>query len=179
MHPLTVALGSGATFVARVPDTDNDMLFNVLNAAAAHNGVAMVEVLINCVIFNDGVFVPLTDKESRPQTTVKLEAGKPLIFGKDLNKGLRMKGIQPEVVEFAPGNPPSDLIVHDPANPSSGYAFMLAEMGWESGDTHLPVPFGILRQIEDPVYHAHTGQGDDAALEKALRGSGSWVREAE
>jgi 2-oxoglutarate ferredoxin oxidoreductase subunit beta len=170
MHPLTVALGAGATFVARVPDTDNELMYQVLNAANKHNGVAIIEVLINCVIFNDGVFQPLTEKQSRPDTTVLLEAGKPLLFGTNKNKGVRMKGDRPEVVTVGEnGVRVEDLIVHDPQNPNSGYAFMLAEMGGE-----LPVPFGILRQINDFVHNPVVGKGSKEALAKAIRGSNAW-----
>lgn len=175
MHPLTVALGAGATFVARVPDTDNDMLFQVLKAAAAHDGVAMVEVLINCVIFNDAVFAPLTDKATRPDTTVKLEAGKPLIFGANRDKGIRMNGVNPEVVKVGEGGVPlSEILIHDPSNPNTGYAFMLAEMGGE-----LPVPFGILRQVQDHVYQPVVGKPTPDGFAKAMRGSGAWVCEAD
>lgn len=169
MHPLTVALGAGATFVARVPDTDNDMLFQVLNAANQHKGVSIVEILINCVIFNDGAFTPLTDKTTRPDSTVKLEAGKPLLFGAAMDQGIRIKSDRPEIVKVGEGGVPlSEVIVHDPANPNSGYAFMLAEM-------HTPVPFGILRQIDDHVYSQPIVCGSSENLGKVLRGSSSWA----
>lgn len=171
MHPLTVALGAGATFVARVPDNDNEMLFQAMAAAATHQGVAIIEVLINCVIFNDGAFSSLTEKTSRPETTIKLEAGKPLLFGAKMDKGIRMKNNRPEVVTFGPeGADISEIIVHDPANPNSGYAFMLAEMG--GGD--IPVPFGIIRQIQDHVYEPKKGKPSEDGFNKVLRGSGSW-----
>lgn len=170
MHPLTVALGAGATFVARVPDTDNELMYQVLNAAAKHDGVAIVEVLINCVIFNDGVFLPLTNKESRPDTTVLLEAGKPLLFGANKDYGVMMKDDRPLVVKVGEnGVREEDIIVHDPQNSNTGYAFMLAEMG---GD--LPVPFGILRQVHDHVYEPKTGKGTKEGLTKTLRGTSSW-----
>jgi 2-oxoglutarate ferredoxin oxidoreductase subunit beta len=176
MHPLTVALGAGATFAARVPDTDNEMLFQVMTAAAAHQGIAIIEVLINCVIFNDGVFLPLTDKASRPDTTVKLEAGKPLLFGANMDRGIRMRHDRPEVVKVGDGGVPvSEIVVHDPANPNSGYAFMLAEMG----GSEIPVPFGILRQTGDHVYQPRKGQPTREGLDKAFRGSNAWVREAD
>lgn len=175
MHPLTAALGAGATFVARAPDTDNDLLFQVLSAAEQHNGIAIVEVLINCVIFNDGVFAPLTDKETKTDTTIRLESGKPLIFGKEMNKGIRMgANARPEVVKVGEGGvPASELLTHDPRNPNTGYAFMLAEMG----DEKMPVPFGILRQVEDHVFTPHTGTGNQEDFERILKGSGSWVVE--
>lgn len=176
MHPLTLALGAGATFAARVPDTDNEMLASVLEAASKHEGVAIVEVLINCVIFNDGVFAPLTEKTSRPDTTVNLEAGKPLLFGVNKDKGIQMINDRPHVVKVGEGGVPlSEIVVHDPANPNSGYAFMLAEMG--GGE--VPVPFGILRQIQEHVYQPVVPTQPREAFDKALRGSNAWVHEAD
>src|ERR1019366_5668863 len=103
---------------------------------------------------NDGVFLPVTDKATRPDTTVKLEAGKPLIFGANRDKGIRMNGAHPEVVKVGAGGvPESEILIHDQSNPNAGYAFMLAEMG---GD--LPMPFGILRQVQDHVYQPVTGK---------------------
>jgi 2-oxoglutarate ferredoxin oxidoreductase subunit beta len=176
MQPLTLALGAGATFAARVTDTDNEMLFQVLKAAHEHKGTAIVEVLINCVIFNDGVFESLTDKTSRPETTVRLEAGKPLIFGTNNDKGIRMNGERPEVVKLGEnGITEKDLIVHDPLNPNTGYAFMLADMG----SAQMPVPFGVFRQAHDHIYQpavAHPAADDFA---RAMRGGNAWVNEAD
>ena len=170
MRPLTVALGAGATFVARVPDTDNELMYQVLNAASKHEGVAIVEVLINCVIFNDGVFLPFTEKTTRPERTVLLEAGKPLLFGTNKNKGIVMKGDRPTVVTIGEnGAKIEDVVVHDPQNPNSGYAFMLAEMGG-----NLPAPYGVLRQIHDHVFKPISAKGTKEGLQKTLRGSNAW-----
>ncbi|GIL18872.1 MAG: 2-oxoglutarate ferredoxin oxidoreductase subunit beta [Oligoflexia bacterium] len=171
MHPLTVALGAGATFVARVPDTDNELMYQVLNAASKHEGVAIVEVLINCVIFNDKVFESITNKETRPDTTVLLEAGKPLLFGANKDRGIIMKNDRPTVAKIGEGGARlEDVIIHDPQNPNSGYAFMLAEMG----DSELPVPYGIFRQIHEHVHKPHAGKGNKEGLLKTLRGSNTW-----
>ncbi len=171
MHPLTMALGAGATFVARVPDNDNELMFQVMQAAMAHQGIALIEVLINCVIFNDGIFDPLTNKETRPDKTVLLEAGKPLIYGQQKNKGIIMKNDRPLSVTIGEnGITEKDLILHDPQNPNSGYSFMLAEMG----DQELPVPYGILRQIQEPVHKPHASKGTKEQLQNTLKGSGAW-----
>jgi 2-oxoglutarate ferredoxin oxidoreductase subunit beta len=176
MHPLTVALGAGATFVARVPDTDNEMLFQVMTEAGKHQGVAIIEVLINCVIFNDKTFAGLTDKETRPDRTVKLEAGKPLLFGANMDKGIRMRDNRPEVVTVGEGGVSLDeIVVHDPANPNTGYAFMLAEM-WGKG---MPVPFGIIRQTTDHVFEPAKLNPSDAAYDKAMFGANAWRHEAD
>lgn len=172
MHPLTMALGAGATFVARVPDVDGEMMYNVFNQAIAHKGTAIIEVLINCVIFNDGAFEDITNKETRPDKTVKLEADKPLIFGANRNKGIRMVGATPEVVTIGEGGvTEADILKHDPSNANSGYAFMLAEMGAESG---FPVPLGVLRQIGAKVLEAHVPKPTPEGFLKVLRGSSPW-----
>lgn len=172
MHPLTVALGAGATFVARVPDNDNEMLFTAMDAAQKHQGVAIIEVLINCVIFNDGAYQSLTDKEQRAERTIKLEAGKPLLFGKNLDKGIILKDAKPEIVKVGDGGVPlSEILVHDPANSNPGYAFMLAQMG--GGD--MPVPFGTLRAIQDYVHHPYEGKPTAEGYKKAMLGGNAWM----
>jgi 2-oxoglutarate ferredoxin oxidoreductase subunit beta len=177
MHPLTLALGAEATFVARVPDSDNELMYQVLEAASRHEGVAIVEVLINCVIFNDGAFATLTDKATRPDTTVKLEPGKPLIFGAAMDRGIRMKNDRPEVVKVGEGGVAlSEIVVHDPANPNTGYAFMLAQMGFNDG---LPVPYGILRQVHDHIYQPARTNPTSEGLKRVLQGSNAWMHEAD
>src|SRR5581483_2797892 len=103
LRPLSIALASEATFVARTLDVDVAHLGEVLERAAAHRGSAFVEVYQNCKIFNDGVFEYATDKGMKADATVYLEHGRPLIFGPDRNKGLRLNGFEPEVVSLGNG----------------------------------------------------------------------------
>ena len=175
MRPLSVALGSGATFVARVTDSDNEALGAALTAASKHQGVALVEVLINCVIFNDGVFTNLTDKTIRDDFILKLEHGKPLVFGKNKDKGIVIRKDRPEVVKVGEGGVDiSQIVVHDAHNVDPGYAFMLSALGSQPGE---PVPMGVVRVVEDPVYHPFELNQTDEACDKLLKGDSAWVYE--
>jgi len=170
IQPLKTALGSDATFVARAHDSDGELLFNTMEAAFKHKGAAVVEVLVNCVIYNDGAFQKLTDKEARLEHTIKLEAGKPLLFGKNMDKGIIMKDARPQVVTVGPGGVSvNEVLIHDPKNPNSGYAFMLAEMGG-----NLPVPLGVLRQTQEHVYAPYIGKQTIDGYQNVMRGSSSW-----
>ncbi|HEY3998282.1 MAG TPA: 2-oxoacid:ferredoxin oxidoreductase subunit beta [Candidatus Xenobia bacterium] len=180
--PLSVSLAAEATFVARSVDVDAKHLQMVLKRAAQHKGTAFVEIYQNCNIFNDGAFAGLTEKETKADSTVALEHGKPLIFGKDRNKGIRIKGLAPEVVEIGKdGITEADLLVHDESVENPTLAYMLTRMR----RPHFPVPLGVFRNVDKPTYdgvvhdqeeaaRAKQGNGDLAAL---LRGPESWVVE--
>lgn len=175
----SVALGAGATFVARVVDGDQATMATVLKRAALHPGTAFVEVLQNCLIFNDGTFDALTDKAIRDDHRLMLEHGQPLIFGKERNKGIRLKGLEPEVVTLGEnGASEKDLVVHDEAAAHSGLAFFLSQLESPA----YPVPLGIFRDAKAPVYEdsyadvvesaiAAKGKGD---LTKLLGGGNTW-----
>lgn len=96
--PVALALGAGATFAARCIDSDQAMMAAILERAAKHEGTAFVEILQNCVVFNDGAFDMLSDKTTRDDTRLVMEHGKPLVFGKERNKGIRLRGMDMEVV---------------------------------------------------------------------------------
>jgi len=96
---LSIAIGAEASFAARAIDIDVKHLEYVLERAANHVGTAFVEIYQNCNIFNDGAYNYATDKTTRNDTTVYLEHGKPLIFGKDGSKGIRLNNLTPEVVD--------------------------------------------------------------------------------
>src|SRR5438067_1857572 len=113
LRPLSVALAADASFVARTTDVDIKHLEAILQRAAAHKGSAFVEVYQNCKIFNDGVFEYATDKSIKADNTLYLEHGKPLIFGKDRSKGIRLHGLDPEVVSVGSGISVDDLLIHD------------------------------------------------------------------
>jgi 2-oxoglutarate ferredoxin oxidoreductase subunit beta len=102
-NPLALALGAGATFVARSVDIFQQHLKETLRRAARHQGTAFVEIYQNCNIFNDKAFTYMTEKESRDEQVLELEHGKPLLFGKGKTKGIRMRGTQMEVVDVAAG----------------------------------------------------------------------------
>ncbi|WP_153110869.1 2-oxoacid:ferredoxin oxidoreductase subunit beta [Propionivibrio limicola] len=177
--PTALALGAGATFVARALDTDLPTLGNVLKRAAEHRGTAFVEVCQNCNVFNDGAYATLTDKATRDDTRVILEHGKPIIFGKNRDKGVRLNGLKPEVVTIGEnGITEADLLVHDETVPGSILGVLLSQFEGPA----LPVPFGIFRAVEEPVYEdlyaeqaasvrSQKGQGN---LEALLNGGNTW-----
>ena len=112
--PLTIALAAEASFVARSVDTHTEHLQSTLERAGRHKGSSFVEVLQNCNIFNDGAWRDFTDREVREDRMLVLEHGKPMIFGKDRDKGIRLRGLQPEVVTIGEnGVTEADLLVHD------------------------------------------------------------------
>ncbi len=180
-NPISLAIGSEATFVARSVDVFQQHLRTTLKEAAAHKGSAFVEILQNCNIFNDGAWFNLTEKDARSEHVVQLEHGKPLIFGKNRDKGIRMKGFDLEVVQLGNGITENDLLIHDAHHPRAAYAFMLSHMEHREG---FPTPIGVLRsydtlpryedvansQIADVI--AKRGKGD---LEKLLRAGDTWV----
>ena len=181
LHPLSIALGAEATFVARSVDVFQNHLKETLKKAAAHSGSAYVEILQNCNIFNDGAWEALTEKETRSDNVLELVHGKPLIFGKNRDKGIRMNGLELEVVTLGSGGATeADLLVHNDSNPNPLYAFALSRMDSLEG---FPTPIGVLRGVEGtPRYEdlinnqikevqAKRGKGD---LAKLLRSGDTW-----
>jgi 2-oxoglutarate ferredoxin oxidoreductase subunit beta len=148
LHPLSLAIGAEATFVARTVDTDIHHLTAVLQRAAAHKGSAFIEVYQNCKIFNDGVFEYATDKGIKADNTLYLEHGKPLIFGKDRNKGIRLHGLDPEVVQLGSGINVDDLLIHDERAEEPSLAYLLSRMVYP----RFPECIGIFRAVERPTY---------------------------
>jgi 2-oxoglutarate ferredoxin oxidoreductase subunit beta len=149
-NPLAVAVGSGATFVARSIDVYAVHLKEVLLGAAKHRGTSFIEIFQNCNIFNDGAFEAYREKDLRDDNVIHLKDGEPLIFGKAKDKGIKMgSAFTPEVVTLGGGVTERDLIVHD-VKASPTYAFMLAQMEAPA----FPVPIGIIRNVEAPVLDA-------------------------
>jgi len=181
INPLCIALSNEATFVARSIDVDVKHLSTVLTQAAQHKGVSFVEIFQNCNIYNDGAFKHFSKREFRDDRTIRLEHGKPLIFGKDRNKGIRLNGLKLEVVDLGNGVSESDLLVHDVYSPEPHLANMLARMDYPD----FPVPIGLFRSLAKPTYDelmeaqvkdaiSRRGKGD---LEKLLNAGDVWVVE--
>jgi 2-oxoglutarate ferredoxin oxidoreductase subunit beta len=166
-NPLSLALGAEATFVARSVDVFQPHLKTVLRRAAAHQGTAFIEILQNCNIFNDGAWESLTEKDVKDDHTILLEHGKPLVFGKSRDKGIRMRGIELEVVSLGDGIKESDLIVHDEAHPNPAYAFLLSRM---DGTPGFPTPLGVLHAVDAPRYEV--GMNDQLRQVVAKKGKG-------
>jgi 2-oxoglutarate ferredoxin oxidoreductase subunit beta len=150
----SIALGAGATFVARTIDVEQKHLQSVLQRAVQHKGTSFIEILQNCPIFNDGAFDPLTEGENRLHSQLTLEHGKPMVFGREgARKGIRVdKSMHAEVVSLADVSE-SEILVHDETN--DAVAFLLASLNWRpsSGSPGVfPVPMGVLRAVERPCY---------------------------
>src|SRR5262249_7711027 len=128
-NPISLAIGSEATFVARTVDVFQQHLKDTLKQAAAHHGSAFVEILQNCNIFNEGVWTSITKKDARSEHATQPKHGKPLVFGKNHEKGIRRKiDGDIEVVQLGNGISESDLVVHDAHHPRPSYAFLLSHM---------------------------------------------------
>ncbi len=147
-NPAALALGSGATFVARGFDKDRAHLQHLFQRAAEHNGFAFVEVYVNCNIYNDGAFDSFSKKDVREDKTVLLEHGKPLIFGKGKDKGVKLDGFRPTVVSLTDGSHSvDDLLIHDEKD--STLAFILGNMTY---NPEVPRPLGIFQSLDRPSY---------------------------
>ena len=168
VNPVSVAIGSGATFVARTVDRDVKHMKEILRAAASHKGTALVEILQNCPVFNDGAFFNLTEKATKDTDGVRLETGQPAVYGaKDSPMGLRLNGLK---LESVPVNGNTDeLLVHDPYVADPTLAFMMGQMH----DHGLPVALGVLRSVEHPCYDALVND----QVTKAMEAKGEGVLE--
>ena len=177
LFPLRVALAAEATFVARTIDTDVTHMAQVLERAAKHKGSAFIEIYQNCIVFNDGAFADVENRDTRDEFALKLEHGKPLVFGKAHDKGIRMKGNDPEIVTFEPGKPPADLVVHD-EKAGAQYAYMLTQL---EPPAFPVVPVGVFRSVEEASYDQLAEHQLEAAkkpgaddLAKLLAGPETW-----
>ena len=179
LNPLSLALGAEATFVARAVDTHTKSMTEILTRAATHKGGAFVEIFQNCIVFNDGAFSPVTDRETRDDHSIYLENGKPLLFGKERNRGIRWNGRHPEVVTVGTGGiREEDLIVHNEKDADSFYAYTLSRFTAPK----FPVPIGVFRAVEKPTYEEmiHRQMAEALGrgrpdLKKILEGSSTWV----
>ncbi len=169
-NPAALALGASATFVARTLDRDPKHMQSIIRRAAEHKGTSFVEIYQNCNVFNDGAFFQFTEKETKDDTVVFLEHGKPLVFGKEKDKGIRLNGFSPEIVSLKDGNfSVNDLLVHNEKDTT--LSFILADMTYKP---HLPRPVGIFLAIDRPVYEDEMERQIAFAQEK--RGVGDFKK---
>jgi 2-oxoglutarate/2-oxoacid ferredoxin oxidoreductase subunit beta len=182
-NPLSVALGAEATFVARSVDVLTKHLQETLRAAAAHKGTAFVEIYQNCLIFYPEAWDHVTEPAVRDDNTLFLEHGKPMVFGKNRDKGIRARGLHLEVVPLGNGVGEEDLLVHDENREEPALAFLLSRMN----PPEFPVPLGVFRRVEKPAYADLMGAQIDQAIDKQgignlaalYRAADTWeVREA-
>jgi 2-oxoglutarate ferredoxin oxidoreductase subunit beta len=182
-NPPALALGAGATFVARSVDVEGPHLGGVIKAAAEHQGSAFVEIYQNCPVFNDGAYTSITDKAVKADQLLRMEHGKPLLFGKDNRKGIRFDGRQArlEVVTVGEqGVTEGDILVHDVTRDDPTIAFMLANLALTPG---FPTPLGVFRDVRRPTADGLTweqvkaakARAGDTTLERLLSSGDTWI----
>jgi len=180
-NPLALALGADATFVARSMDRDPKHLQTLLTRAHAHHGASFLEIYQNCNIFNDGAFEIFTEKGSKAEEALFLENGQPLVFGTNKDKGIKLDGFTPVVVNLNGEFSVSDLWVHDESDIYK--AQILTRMFDDPRkENHLPRPFGVFYQNFRPTYEQMMKQQIDTAkekkipdLDKLLKGNEVWT----
>ena len=180
-NPLALAMGADATFIARTMDRDPKHMQQVLTAAHLHKGASFVEIYQNCLIFNDAAFEVFTEKSSKADEALFLEQGKPLLFGAKQNKGIKLDGFKPVVVDLDNGASLDDIWVHD-ANDFYKAQILVRMFDDPKTAGHLPRPFGVFYQTDRDCYEdmmamqideiiTTKGKGD---LDKLLRGKEVW-----
>ena len=149
-RPGELTIGARGNFFARTIDVDLKMAVDMMVEAGKHKGAAVVEILQNCVIFNDDIHKSVVDKEFRAERTVFLQHGKPMIFGKNNDKGLVLEGFNLKAVTLGEnGITEKDILVHDAKCADNTLHYKLATMGGE-----LPLALGVIRAHESPTYEA-------------------------
>src|SRR5699024_539895 len=185
-NPVSLALGAEASFVARTMDSDRKHLTEVLSAAAAHRGTALVEIYQNCPIFNDGAFQLLKDRDEATARIAHLRAGEPVRIGAAgtpearvvVRDGQGRLGVVPEQEAD-----PQSVVVHDPGDADPSVAFALSRL---DDPSMQQVPMGIFRQVERPTYDdavraqvreavAQGGSTGPEGLDALLRGRDTWT----
>ncbi|WP_282605744.1 2-oxoacid:ferredoxin oxidoreductase subunit beta [Pelagibius sp. Alg239-R121] len=177
LHPLSIALASNATFVARSVDTNAKHLGEVLRRAAAHRGSAFVEIYQNCHIFNDGAFDFAKNPAIRDDHIVAIAHGEPLVFGKNRDKGIRLDVAGPEVVTLGGEYNEPDLLVHDEKADTNTIAQMIAGMRHPL----MPEAIGVLRDVDRPTHNdlmrdkTPDPKSRETAVNRLLHGGETWT----
>lgn len=174
-NPLSLALGSGATFVSRSLDREPKNLRNVLLEAQNHKGTSFVEIYQNCPIFNDGVFDEFTNKATKDDKNLYLEQGQPLRFGKDLSKGIILEDLEPKIIDIDENTDEQRLWIHDEGNIIK--AQILAKLGFDEEFLDFPRPFGVIYKKSKPTYEemfAHQFIVEKPDMQSLLNGKINW-----
>lgn len=179
-NPLTLALGAGATYVARTIDRESKHMQAMISRSYGHKGTSFLEIYQNCNIFNDGAFGPMTDKESKADSVLWLENGQPMVFGKEKNRGIRLDGNTPMIVEIGDKWSLDDVLVHN----ESDYviASLLSNLTYQSD---FPDPIGVLYAIDSPTYEElmmeqinnEIGKKGSTSVQDILNAGDTWVVE--
>lgn len=156
--PGELVIGAEGNFFARVIDKEPRNLEKTFIAANAHKGASIVEVLQNCVIFNDKIHESIVGKDVRDDNVVMLEHGKPMIFGKERNKGLVLDGADLKVVTIGEnGITEKDILVHDMTTKNPSIHYLLAKMTY-------PLAIGVIRCVDDATYETKLQEQVDNAV---------------
>lgn len=169
VNPMSIALGAEASFVARVADTDAKLMSEIFQRAHLHKGTSFIEILQNCIVFNDGAFASVSDKKTRSSNQVLLEHGQPLIYDEG-KKGIALDGktMKPMIVDLEAQPEKKDtLLVHDEHDASG----MLAQVYAWMRHPEMPIPVGVFRALERPNYDTAVNEQRDAVLAKEGKGT--------
>jgi 2-oxoglutarate ferredoxin oxidoreductase subunit beta len=179
-NPLTLALGAGATYVARTIDRETKHMQAMISRSYEHKGTSFLEIYQNCNIFNDGAFGPMTGKESKADSVLWLENGQPMVFGKEKNRGIRLDGNTPMIVEIGDKWSLDDVLVHN----ESDYviASLLSNLTYQSD---FPDPIGVLYAIDSSTYEElmlnqisdAIGKKGSTSVQDMLNAGDTWVVE--
>ena len=181
-NPLALAMGADGSFIARTMDRDPKHLQAMLLRSQAHIGTSFLEIYQNCNIFNDGAFAIFTEKSTKPEEVIFLEQGQPLVFGANNDKGIKLDGYKPVVVNLAEGVSRDDLWIHDEKDFYKAQ-ILVRMFDNPANEGHLPRPFGVFYQHDRACYEdemamqleeviAQKGVGD---LDALLRGRETWT----
>ncbi len=179
VNPISLAIAAGATFVARTVDKNVKHMTEVFKKAAAHRGMAFIEILQNCVVFNDAAFENYTGKDVKDDHSVYLEDSKPLIFGKNHDHAIKLSGFHPEIISNTNGSS-KDALLHQETAEDRALGYVLGQMGIENSE--FPVAFGVFRRVEEPTYQDRLYEQEQIAkqkkvqtLEQVLNSGDTWV----
>ena len=176
-NPVSLAIGSEATFVARTLDMDRNHTQYVLGEAIAHKGSAFIEIYQNCNVFNDKAFIALTGRSERTHNRINLQDGKPIIFGGSGENCVVMEDGEARIKPTSSVDP-DQILVHDPSRENPSVAFSISRL---SHTPHGPTPLGVLRSVSRPTYGSEMqlqiveaqgrGPGD---LDALFSSAGTW-----
>ena len=148
-RPGELTIGARGNFFARTIDKELKLSVEVFKEGASHEGTSVIEILQNCVIYNDNVHNQITDKQFKEDRTIVLEHGKPMIFGKERNKGLLLEGLNLRIVTIGEnGITEKDILVHDAECENNTMHLKLANMEYPEH----PVALGVIRKVKALVY---------------------------
>ncbi|MEE4260472.1 MAG: 2-oxoacid:ferredoxin oxidoreductase subunit beta [Bacteroidales bacterium] len=181
-NPGELVIGAHGKFFARVVDTNIKMMTQVFTEAEKHKGTSVVEILENCVIFNNQIHALITSRDTKDDNQLFLEAGKPMLFGKENDKGIVLRGTNLEVVKLGEdGITEKDILVHDPYTEDSGIHVMLASMMPPA----FPAALGVIRSVKSRTFEELVWDSVEQAkntsklknVDELLHTGNTWVKQ--